>query len=329
MKLPKWVIKAGGSLKQASPDICVYAGIGLMFGGFVWGCVNAAKYTNDILDEHNSDVEYIKEADLNDEYTEKDQKNDMCKAHAHMLLQFAKRGAGPLACEAVGGTLISIGFGKMKKRYVVAATALETTIAAFDGAMDRVRQKWGEEGERWARYGHEAIEVKDPETGEKIKTYKGSETDDILTKSRYAMLVDRGLVYETSNGNALYIRAQLQDYEDFLNVQYHSGVPVYYYDILRYVYGNEIVSRLEDSGLISKDLRNLGWYERDPENKDNTDDRKAINFRINTFYGKAGDDDPYDNDKVWVMIDPNIPGLIDLNVPKQPKRVGGKYLSQV
>ena len=82
-------------------------------------------------------------------------------------------------------------------------------------------------------------------------------------------------------------------------------------------------------GLISKDLRNLGWYERDPENKENTDDHKAINFRINTFYGKAGDDDPYDNDKVWVMIDPNIPGLIDLNVPKQPKRVGGKYLSQV
>lgn len=342
MKLPKmpgWMIKAGGKLREVSPEVCVYGGIGLMLGGFVWGCVQTAKKMDDILDEHETAIEEIKATVIDDEYTEKDQKRDICKAHGQMILSFLSAYKGPIACEAAGSTLISVGFGKMKKKYLGTAALLETTIAAYDNAMDRAAEL-GEDTYHYVKYGEKPEEVEDPVTGEKKKIYKGSETDIGLVRDPFEMWVDRGHLYEQAGGDAVMLCELLRNFEDAENVQYCAGTPVYYYDALRYIFGNELVSKLKECNLIDNPvLRELGHFSRDPENAakvqeimDNEERRyfkKPFSLRIDTVLGKNGDDDPYDQDKVYVRICPNVPGVINLSSSKNKARVGGKYLSQV
>ena len=204
-----------------------------------------------------------------------------------------------------------------------------TLSAAYDRAMDRVRERWGEEGERWARYGQDVEEIEDKETGEKKKINRGSE--DLLHKcGPYYMAVDRGLLYENSLGDSIMLRHELQDYENVLNVQYNAGIPIWYMDVIRYIYGNQYIKKLEDQGIMVDSLRNLGWWIKDPNNKQATDDRRPINLRIDTFFGKKGDDDPYDQDKVWVTIDPNVAGIISLSAGAGRKvSVGGRYIGTV
>ena len=61
MKKPTWLIKAGAKLAEKKPEILVGTGIALMAGAAVLGCVQTAKHMNSVLDDHNAEIEDIKE----------------------------------------------------------------------------------------------------------------------------------------------------------------------------------------------------------------------------------------------------------------------------
>ena len=60
MKKPNWLIKVGAKMAEKKPDILVGTGIMLMAGAAILGCVQTAKHMNDVLDDHNAEIEDIK-----------------------------------------------------------------------------------------------------------------------------------------------------------------------------------------------------------------------------------------------------------------------------
>ena len=325
MKVPAIFKKAAVGLSAKSPEICHVSGIAFMIVGGVWACVQTAKKGVDVIEQHQADKAYIKEAVFDEEYTEKDQKHDLRELYFDTCLELAKTYAGPFAIVAAGATLNSIGFGKMKKRYLAAAALYEATAAAFEKAMDRVREKWGEEGERWARYGdcdEKRVFMNEDDTESEEKGFMNDPNNESHSPLEFA--VDCGVLYECT-GTTVRLVSQLTDYEAALNTQYFAGTPIYLYDVLRYIFGNQLEEKLRSKGLLNNDIRTLGWFNRDPENKANTDMKKPINLRIRTYWGPIrGSED----DKLHVAIDPNVPGFVDLS-NTSPKRVGGKYIGQV
>lgn len=315
MKVPAFITKFGAKLSENAPDICVVVGTGLMIGGGVWGCVQTAKHVGAILDNHNEMIEEINNSNISDE----EKKKETREVFFETGCEFAKTFVGPVSAILVGATINGIGFGKMKKRYITTAVALKGMTKAYDIAMDRVRERWGEEGYRYVKYGQEVDEIE--ENGEKKKIFRGSE-DSIKLASPYAQVITDGMIYRECGGSAIHIRSALESYQQLLNTEYYAGKPVYYNDVIRWIFGSDAASRLSDDG------QRVGWYRRDGLNREAGDDH--INLNISTFYGKIGDDDPYDQDKLYIMIDPNVPGEVSLSRGMDEKiRTKGKYLSQI
>lgn len=324
----KFAAKTLATIKDLSPEIGVYGGTALMVGGGIWLAINTHKYLPDIIEEYEGELAQIESYIIDDEYTLQDKKKDIRDLRLYTAKRIVKALGLPTTLIVSGAVSNIAGFRVEKKNYQAAAAFGAATAKTLDTVINRIEKKYGEDGKRYALYGEEPVEIEDNETGEKKKIYKGSETDLAWPTSPYAMSVDMGHLYEHSGGNAVILCSELHDYEDLLNVQYNAGVPVYYYDILKYIFGNEVVKKLEQHGLLQKEVRDLGWYLRDPENRDRTEDGRAIDLRIDTWFGKVGDDDPYDKDKVWARINPNIPGPINLIVPTvKVRKTGGKYLS--
>jgi hypothetical protein len=338
MKMPAFLTKVGTTISDASPDICVYGGTALMIAGGVWGCINAAKYVPDIMDEYYDDLEDIQNTVCDEDYTEKDKKKDLRDIKFRLAGQMAKTFAGPGLTIVSGATMNIAGFREEKTRYLEASAFAEAAAKAMDKILNNVEKKYGEEGRRYALYGEEPVEIEDKETGEKKTIYRGSESDYRFNLGPYSMILDRGHLYENAGGDAVMLLSAVHDYEDVLNVQYNAGVPIYYYDVLRYLYGAKVIEKLEEKGLLHKDIRRLGWYLRDPKNREELegDKNRPINLRADTYIGmRPEDEDAYENDmggvkdKVWVRINPNIPGIVDLVNSTRKIRVGGKYLGVI
>lgn len=335
MNTPAVITKIGMKLQQHGPDIAAYGGTICMVTGGVWGAVRAVKYVPGIMEEHNEALEEIESYLIDEDYTLKDKKKDIRGVYFNTGKAFLKTFAGPGTLMIGGAVSNTCGYNKQKSNAAAAAAFAEFTARTLDKVLDNVEKKYGEEGRRYALYGEEAEEVEDEATGEKKKIYRGSESDDKWPNTPYAMTVNMGHLYEHACGNAIILLSELHDYEDMLNVQYHAGVPIYYYDVLKYIYGNELVKKLEEHGLLQKEIRMLGWFLKDPQNRENTDER-AINLRAETWFGpKPGDEGLYESDmggikdKVWVRINPNIPGMVNLVNATHRVRVGGKYLSVI
>lgn len=329
----KFAVKALATIKDLSPEIGAYGGVALMVGGGVWLAVNTYKYLPDIIEEYEGEMAQIESYIVDEDYTLKDKKKDIKDLRMHTAKRIVKKLGLPTATMAIGAASNISGFKAEKGKYLAAAAFGEATAATLSRVIERAEKKGGEDLKRYLLNGEEPEEIEDKETGEKKKIYRGSETDDAFPLSVYAMTVDRGYLYEQVGGNAIMLLSALHDYEDALNVQYNAGTPVYYYDILRYTYGDKVLEKLEEKGLIQKDIRNLGWFLRDPNNRENTDAR-AIDLRAETWFGpRPGEEKLYESDmgglrdKVWVRINPNIPGMVDLSCATRKIRTKGKYSS--
>lgn len=320
MKLPKWMVKVGLKWKDASPDILVGFGVVAIVGGSVWACVNTAKHLNDICDGIEEEKEEIAKLPEEDQ---KLAKRDMCLG---ATLDFVKLYVGPVAVIGLGITSIGVGFGQMKKRYLAMTAAYNSISQAYETYRRRIREEYGEDADMYGRYGlkKEKI-VEEDEDGNKKETERLVGSEDLISKaSPYARVINQdAFIFKECGGSPIHIRAALEQYEQMLNTMYYNGQPVYYNDIIKWIFGYR-EEYLSDDGQIT------GWYQCDPENEAFTDDSKPINLRISTFFGKKGDDDPYDQDMVYIMIDPNVAGPVSLSRGRDNKtRVGGKYLSTV
>ena len=316
MNKPAFLVKAGAFLVDKKPDICVGIGIALMASAGVFACVQTAKKLGKICDDHETAVENAKEIE-----DEAEVKAKIAKAHKHMIFDIAGTYAIPLAMGIGGGFLIAYGFKARTDQYIAAEAIAVATKKAYDVYRQRNIERNGEDSDYYCRYGseREEVEVTDEKTGARVKAKKGSE-DQIKLASPWSFIIDEDcLLYKQCGGSPIHIRSELESFQGMYNTLYYNRTPIYYNDVVRWICGSgtEACKRnMKDEG------QTWGIYIDDPDSRSD----KGFDLNISTFFGKVGDDDPYDRDKLYVMVDFVPVGPIHLS-PK--KRVGGKYLSQV
>lgn len=336
VKMPKCLIKLGLKAKEASPEILVGVGIVAIVGGGVLACVNTAKKLSDICDEREDTINEFDEEHGLTELSEAEKLNAITgelkeehtavvkAANHHMAFEITKLYSIPVALVILGTTCILVGHHQIRKRYLVMSAAYSAMSKAYETYRRRIAERFGEEADYYGRYGYERQKIQVVNEDGSVTEEEANIVDpDTLysVASPYARVIDRdSFLFKECGGSAIHIRSQLECYQEMLNTQYFNGQPIYYNDVIRWIFGNN-ASKLSDDGQI------VGWYRRDPKNNEYADD-KGIDLRISTFYGKRGDDDPYDRDYLYLQIDPNVAGPVSLERGQESLiRTTGKYSS--
>lgn len=320
MKLPGFLIKAGAKLSDASPDILMVVGIGSLFAAGVVACLKTQSL-NDILDEQQEKTDEIVENHSEDELQLPEVKHELTKIKIGTVGRIAWHYAPAAGLTALGVTSVLVGHHILKGRYLAAVAGYNVLQKAYDTVIDRVQSKWGDEGVKWAKYGIEQEEYEVEEIDEKGKKKKVKKTRDVVkdnapSGSPYMIVFGPGDdIYDSCGGSIVHMRSQLQIYENGENEVYNNGFPVMYDDIVKMCCGADSEKRTDER------LRD-GWYKRDINNREAGDD--YIDFRIGTFNGC---DPETGEDKQYIFIDPNVPGIVSLNAANKVRR-GGKYISQ-
>lgn len=169
----KFISNVGFQIKKHSPEIMIVGGI---IGGAtatVLACVATAKSV-DVVEDAKEKLEEIDD-NLNkaDGYTEEDAKKDKKDVYLHTAGKLALNYA-PAAGVGIASTVSILGgTGILNKRNAVLASSLAATIGEFDEYRKKLKEKFGEDGERIdreLRFGTETLELKEKVTGDDGKT---------------------------------------------------------------------------------------------------------------------------------------------------------------
>lgn len=172
--LSKLVSSVGYQTKKHLPEILIASGIVGGTAATVFACVATVK-SLDVVEETKEDLEAIskKVEDPKEEYTEeeasKDKKKVYMKSAGKIALNYA-----PAAGLYVASTISILGgAGILNKRNAVLASSLAATIGEFDEYRKKLREKFGEDGERIdkeLRFGTKTLELKEKVTDDDGKT---------------------------------------------------------------------------------------------------------------------------------------------------------------
>mgnify|MGYP003300547859 CR=1 FL=1 len=167
--------KTGLKLCKYSPEILDGFGIVSMIGAVVSAGVRTATRAEEVLDNHRRKMEEAEEAvaiaeeDGVDDYNEGLEKFLVYKETA---MDLVKVYWPTIALTGISVTCFLSAHRIMKARYVGAVAAFNAVSEAFSGYRGRIREKYGEEGDRYGLYGEEKSEVTiyDLEPGKKKPT---------------------------------------------------------------------------------------------------------------------------------------------------------------
>jgi hypothetical protein len=182
MQLMSVVNKAGLVVKKHSPEILAVVGV----AGVVVSTVMACKATlkvDEVLNEHNENMAKIKSHEVNDQYTEEDQKKDKLIQYTHTVVNMTK-----LYAPAVGLSILSVGclLGS-NEIYRRRNAALMAAYAAIDKGFKEYRQRvvdrFGKEVDQQLRFGTQPGEVEKTVTDDKGKEKKTKEKVDVVTNA--------------------------------------------------------------------------------------------------------------------------------------------------
>lgn len=257
------------ALRKNAPLIMVVGGI---LGGAattVLACVatakseevvNEAKMNLDLIDDH------LKNPELNkiDNYTEEDAKKDKRGVYLHtagkLLLNYA-----PAIGTGIASTgLILGGTGMLNKRNAILASSLAASIGEFDEYRKRLKEKFGEDGDRIdkeLRFGTNTLELKekvvDDNGKSKLVKRKVTTVDVDSSFDGYRRVFDpRNSYWDTDQTyNEVFLSARQAMFNDKLKA---NG----------YVFLNEV---LEELGFEKTRVgQEVGWvYDPDNPNIDN------------------------------------------------------------
>lgn len=323
MKMPGFLIKTGLFLKEQAPNIAIIGG--MIAEGFAGYMIYRQTTTlPDILDEQQEKMDELIEEHSEEELELPSVKRDMAAIKAQTFGRVVWHYT-PVIAAAVGGTtLIFSGVYGLNKKYIAAVGASAMWQKAYDTVMERAFEKYGEEGVRYLKYGtrreeREVIELDDD--GNQVVKKELIEVSDErmpIDGSIYSIIFDETTqLYRDNQGDPLYMESQAKVYERGLNEKYNAGYPVYYDDLVCMFCGADSIYRNDE-------LRNTGWYKRDLDNRDAGDNYIDLHLSRVVVADENG------VDKIYLRMDPNVPGIVSLNAGVQRiRRVGGKYLSQV
>lgn len=161
--------KVGAVLQKHSPEILAAVGTAGVVVSAVIACKATTKISK-ITKEHKETMNIIHDAEITEEYTEKDKQKDTVITYAQTGIKFAK-----LYAPAAGLMTLSLGCllgsNNILRRRNAALTAAYTTVyTAFNEYRQRVVDRFGKEVDHQLRYN-----IKQEEIEEKIVDEKGKE----------------------------------------------------------------------------------------------------------------------------------------------------------
>lgn len=310
-KLQPALSKAKIVLNDKAPEILVVAGIGGVVAAGIVACKVTANKLPDILDEKDELVDMIENStypEMSEEENAADIEHSIKKVNRETRWKICKAYALPVGMAAVGIAAILAGNHLLRKRYVAIVAGMQALQTSYDKYRSRIVDKYGEAADHYAAYGFEEEEYEDtevdPETGKEVKVKKTrtvASTDATPHSPYFRYITPSDSLYRECHGNPIYMRNQLEIYENVCNNIYDEGGILYFNEVMTYIFG-------KDPEVMSDDGQLVGWYKYDKKNKALTDAR-AVDFRIGTV---CNHNDETDLDEIWFYIDPNVPGPVSL-----------------
>jgi len=260
-------------LKKHSPEILVVTGVVGLVGSGVMACKATLKL-NPIIQEFKETKELItavsEDEEFAERYSKEDQRTDIIKAHATVVLDVAKL-YGP----SIGLAVVSVGCifasnATLRKRNIALAAAYATIDKSFKEYRKRVIDKVGEEVEREIRYNvrkEEITETITNENGKKVKVKTSVNVIERESRSPYSKFFDAtSKCWEKDpETNLMFLRAQEQYANDLLVSR-------------GYLFLNEVYNSLDIP--ITTAGQSVGWiYDYDNPIGDN-----YVDFGIYDFY---------------------------------------------
>lgn len=294
--------KAALSLKKASPEICLVAGIGLGIAAAVTACVSTLK-VNEVVDEAKETINTIHESAEHGanpagiEYTEDDKNKDLAIIYTQTAVKFIKLYGPSILMGGVSIALLVKGNRILRSRNVALAAAYTAIDKAYSEYRNRVIKRFGEEVDKELKYGikKEIIEetVKDENGKEKIvkKEVETVSEDDIIT-SPYSKFFDESSLEwrKDANYNLMFLRRV----QSVMNDRLHAK---------GYVFLNDVYDALDISR--TPEGQTVGWV-YDP---DNPKLHNQIDFGIYDANRKSARDFVNGIERV-ILLDFNVDGNI-------------------
>lgn len=314
-KITPLVSKAGVFVNDKAPEILVIGGVFVVVGAGILAVKQTLDKVPEIVDEHDEIAEMINSAtceEMTEEELEKDRAKSLKKNDRHMTLQLVKTYALPAGMTVVGVTAILAGNHLLRARYVALAAGMSALQQSYDKYRERIVEKFGEAADHYAAYGFEEEVYETTEVDEKGKEKKVSAKRDVVTEAtahspyfRY-ITPNNCSIYRECHGDPLYVRNQLEIYENICNQMYNDGQALYFNNVMTYLFGN-------DPEFMSDDGQIVGWYKYDKKNKAMADTERPVNFRIGSVHNVYTDPDTgEEKSEIWFYIDPNVAGPVRL-----------------
>lgn len=272
-------------IQNASPELLLAAGVVGTVASTVLACRSTLK-VNSILEERKRDLK-VARAMEDPEYSEQDRSRDITLIYVQSTVKMIKLYAPAAILGVVSISTLIASNRILKGRNVALAAAYSALDRGFKEYRARVIDKYGEDEDRYLRYGTQKVQITDPETGKKrTVTRAGPDAESI-----YARFFDEGSSSWNKDPqyNFIFLQAQQNYWNDKLKARGH-------------VFLNEVYDEL---GLQhSKEGAVVGWvWNPDDPTRDNfidfgvfNDTKKARDFVLG-FEGS-------------ILLDFNVDGMI-------------------
>ena len=314
-KITPLVSKAGVFVNDKAPEILVIGGVIAVVGAGILAVKKTMDKVPEIINEHDELAEMINSAtceEMTEEELEQDRIKSLKKNDRHMAFELVKTYAVPVGITVVGVTAILAGNHLLRTRYVALAAGMSALQQSYDKYRERIVNKFGEAADHYAAYGFEEEVYETTETDEKGKEKKVSGKREVVTEAtahspyfRY-ITPNNCSIYRECHGDPLYVRNQLEIYENICNQMYEDGQALYFNNVMTYLFGN-------DPEFMSDDGQIVGWYKYDKKNKAMADSDRPVNFRIGSVHNVYTDPDTgEEKSEIWFYIDPNVAGPVKL-----------------
>lgn len=275
-------------LKENSPKIFIFLGIGGTVTGGVLACKATRKGLNNILDQHAKSIAVAKQRP--------EDKKGLSKVYLHTGVDLAKLYGPAATVELLSVASILVGGGILHRRTVALASAYAAVDQGFKDYRGRVVERFGEETDNELRHAlhKETIEsVETDENGKKKKVKHEIMVADSNVPNDYARYFAVGEA-KAAEGNESYDLFYLRQQQELANHMLRAK---------GFLFLNDVYEMLGIDMSFAGQM--VGWvYDKDAEYRGDS----YIDFRIQEVHRKKSDESG-DYEKVF-LIDPNVDGNI-------------------
>lgn len=168
MNIQAMISKAKFVAGKHSPEILLGVGLVGVVASTVMAC-RATTKAKKLLEEHQENLDIIKNTEIGEEYSEDDQKKDLTIQYTHTAVGFVKLYAPSVILGTASIMSILASHGILKKRNAALAAAYAAVDQGFKDYRKRVVERFGKGVDEQLKYGLKAETIEEKTTDEKGK----------------------------------------------------------------------------------------------------------------------------------------------------------------